>query len=120
MVNAILDHEMHAGAMTDDEAMELLVGRAFQTEGEAVGKIIRVEAVVLPALDLLRRPDGLLPPAPERSRELGDRFDLRPLPRGGPGPRHAAGEVSARAVASFVERREVTCDLRLSLPASEG
>jgi uncharacterized protein (DUF885 family) len=41
VVNAILDHEMHAGSMTDSEAMELLVGRAFQTEGEALGKIIR-------------------------------------------------------------------------------
>jgi uncharacterized protein (DUF885 family) len=41
VVNAILDHEMHVGHMTDDEAMELLVGRAFQTEGEALGKIIR-------------------------------------------------------------------------------
>ena len=39
--NAILDHEMHCGTMTDAQAMELLVGRAFQTEGEAVGKIIR-------------------------------------------------------------------------------
>ncbi len=43
VVNAILDHEMHAGQMTDKEAMELLAGRAFQTEGEAVGKIIRAK-----------------------------------------------------------------------------
>lgn len=41
VMNAILDHEMHAGKMTDAEAMDLLVGRAFQTEGEALGKIIR-------------------------------------------------------------------------------
>ncbi|SIO59083.1 Uncharacterized conserved protein, DUF885 familyt [Singulisphaera sp. GP187] len=41
VVNAILDHEMHAGELTDAQAMELLTGRAFQTEGEAVGKIIR-------------------------------------------------------------------------------
>ena len=39
--NAILDHKMHCGDMTDEEARELLMGRAFQTEGEAVGKIIR-------------------------------------------------------------------------------
>ena len=43
VVNAILDHKMHAGKMTDAEAMDLLVGRAFQTEGEAVGKIIRAK-----------------------------------------------------------------------------
>ena len=39
--NAILDHKMHCGQMTDEEARQLLMGRAFQTEGEAVGKIIR-------------------------------------------------------------------------------
>jgi uncharacterized protein (DUF885 family) len=41
VVNAILDNKMHAGTMTDDEAMQLLTKRAFQTEGEALGKIIR-------------------------------------------------------------------------------
>ena len=43
VVNAILDHRMHAGGMTDDQAMDLLVGRAFQTAGEAVGKVIRAK-----------------------------------------------------------------------------
>jgi uncharacterized protein (DUF885 family) len=41
VVNAILDSKMHTANMTDAEAMELLSERAFQTEGEAVGKIIR-------------------------------------------------------------------------------
>jgi uncharacterized protein (DUF885 family) len=41
VVNAILDHHMQAGAMTDDEAKDLLMNRAFQTEGEALGKIVR-------------------------------------------------------------------------------
>jgi uncharacterized protein (DUF885 family) len=41
VMNAILDHEMHAGSMTDAQALDLLVNRAFQTEGEALGKIIR-------------------------------------------------------------------------------
>src|SRR5208282_653827 len=43
VVNAILDHEMHVGSMTDAEALDLLMNRAFQTEGEAVGKIIRAK-----------------------------------------------------------------------------
>jgi len=43
VVNAILDHQMHAGSMTDAQAMDLLVHRAFQTEGEALGKIIRAK-----------------------------------------------------------------------------
>ena len=41
VVNAILDRKMHAEGLTDEQALELLMGRAFQTEGEAVGKIIR-------------------------------------------------------------------------------
>ncbi|WZO97365.1 DUF885 domain-containing protein [Isosphaeraceae bacterium EP7] len=41
VVNAILDHRMHCETMTDTQAMELLVGRAFQSEGEALGKVIR-------------------------------------------------------------------------------
>ncbi len=41
VVNAILDNKMHCDGMTDDQAMDLLVHRAFQTEGEALGKVIR-------------------------------------------------------------------------------
>src|SRR5229473_7761477 len=40
VVNAILDHKMHCGEMTDAEALKLLVEGAFQTEGEALLKII--------------------------------------------------------------------------------
>lgn len=43
VINAILDHKMHCTQMTDDEAMQLLVGRAFQTEGEAAGKVQRAK-----------------------------------------------------------------------------
>jgi len=76
VVNAILDHKMHAGAMTDAEALDLLMNRAFQTEGEAVGKIIRAKQsscqlstyfVGRLAFHRLRQAIG---------RELGDRFDL--------------------------------------------
>src|SRR5262249_26119279 len=41
VINAILDHHMHCGSMTDADAMSLLVRRGFQTEGEALGKITR-------------------------------------------------------------------------------
>ena len=76
VVNAILDHEMHAGSMTDAQAMELLTGRAFQAEGEAVGKVIRAKQsscqlstyfVGRTAFTRLRR---------AVQREQGDRFDL--------------------------------------------
>ncbi len=43
VLNALLDHRMHCTAMTDDEALRLLVDRGFQTEGEAVGKILRAK-----------------------------------------------------------------------------
>jgi uncharacterized protein (DUF885 family) len=36
--NAILDHGVHAGDMTEKEAMALMTDEAFQEEGEAVGK----------------------------------------------------------------------------------
>jgi uncharacterized protein (DUF885 family) len=43
VINAILDHKMHCTNFSDDDAMKLLVGRGFQTEGEAVGKIARAK-----------------------------------------------------------------------------
>jgi uncharacterized protein (DUF885 family) len=43
VVNAILDHRMHCGEMTDAEALKLVTEGAFQTEGEALGKIIRAK-----------------------------------------------------------------------------
>lgn len=43
VINAILDHKMHCQGMTDDAAKALLMGRGFQTEAEAVGKIARAK-----------------------------------------------------------------------------
>jgi uncharacterized protein (DUF885 family) len=43
VANAILDYQMHAGGMTDAEALAFLTGRAFQSEGEALGKIVRAK-----------------------------------------------------------------------------
>jgi uncharacterized protein (DUF885 family) len=39
--NAILDHEIHAGAMDEKQALDLMENEAFQEEGEAVGKWTR-------------------------------------------------------------------------------
>ena len=36
--NAVLDHEVHAGAMDEKQALALMMDEAFQEEGEAVGK----------------------------------------------------------------------------------
>jgi uncharacterized protein (DUF885 family) len=43
VLNAILDHRMHCSGMTDAEALKLLMERGFQTEGEAVGKVLRAK-----------------------------------------------------------------------------
>jgi len=76
VVNAILDHNMQAGSMTDDEAKDLLMNRAFQTEGEAVGKIIRSKqsACQLSTYFVGRTAFYRLRQAIER--EMGDSFDL--------------------------------------------
>jgi uncharacterized protein (DUF885 family) len=37
-VNAILDHDVHAGTMDEKAALSLMMDEAFQEEGEAVGK----------------------------------------------------------------------------------
>lgn len=36
--NAILDHDIHAGALDEKGALDLMMNEAFQEEGEAVGK----------------------------------------------------------------------------------
>jgi uncharacterized protein (DUF885 family) len=43
VLNAILDYSMHCTPMTDEQAMELLVGRGYQTEAEAYGKVQRAK-----------------------------------------------------------------------------
>lgn len=76
VVNAILDHRMHCLGMTDQEALTLLMDRAFQSEGEAILKIIRAKQsscqlstyfVGRMAFQRLRR---------RFQNELGDEFSL--------------------------------------------
>lgn len=38
VINAILDQKIHAGSMTEQEAMDLMMNEGFQEEGEAAGK----------------------------------------------------------------------------------
>jgi len=42
-VNALLDHGVHVGGMNEADALVLMMGEAFQEEGEAVGKWKRAE-----------------------------------------------------------------------------
>lgn len=43
VANAILDHRMHCTGTSDDEAIDFLTRRAFQTEGEARLKVVRAK-----------------------------------------------------------------------------
>lgn len=76
VANAILDHRMHCEAMTDEEAMDLLVRRAFQSEGEARLKVVRAKqsSVQLSTYFTGRTAHYRLRQAIQR--ELGDAFDL--------------------------------------------
>lgn len=76
VLNAILDYKMHCADMTDEAAMELLVGRGFQTEAEAVGKVARAKqsSTQLSTYFVGRTAFYRLRQSVQRAR--GDAFDL--------------------------------------------
>ncbi|MBL9138335.1 MAG: DUF885 domain-containing protein [Verrucomicrobiales bacterium] len=76
VANAILDHRMHGTGMTDDEAMDLLVRRSFQSEGEARLKVIRAKqsSTQLSTYFVGRMAHYRLRQAVQR--ELGSKFEL--------------------------------------------
>jgi uncharacterized protein (DUF885 family) len=76
VTNAILDHRMHCGNTSDEEALKLLVEGAFQTEGEALGKIVRAKqsSVQLSTYFVGRMAFYRL--RQQVSREMGDKFAL--------------------------------------------
>jgi uncharacterized protein (DUF885 family) len=76
VANAILDHKMHCTALSDEDALDLLVKRAFQSEGEARLKIIRAKqsSCQLSTYFVGRMAHYRLRQQVER--ELGERFNL--------------------------------------------
>lgn len=76
VANAILDHQMHAGSMTDDQARDLLMNFAFQTEGEAVGKIIRSKQSSCQLSTYFVGRTAFYRLRQKVQREQGDRFKL--------------------------------------------
>ena len=76
VVNAILDHQMHCGSMTDEEALKLLVEGAFQTEGEALGKIIRSKQSSAQLSTYFVGRMAFYRLRQQVSREQGEKFDL--------------------------------------------
>jgi uncharacterized protein (DUF885 family) len=76
VLNAILDHKMHCTNMTDEEAMALLVQRGFQSEGEALGKIIRAKQTSCQLSTYFVGRMAFYRLRQQIQREQGDRFDL--------------------------------------------
>jgi uncharacterized protein (DUF885 family) len=76
VTNALLDHRMHCTQMTDDQALELLVEHAFQSEGEARLKVIRAKqsSCQLSTYFVGRMAHYRL--RQQVQREWGDKFDL--------------------------------------------
>jgi uncharacterized protein (DUF885 family) len=76
VANAILDHKMHCTAMTDQEALDFLTKKVFQSEGEARLKIIRAKqsSVQLSTYFVGRMAHYRL--RQQMQRELGDKFEL--------------------------------------------
>ena len=81
-INALLDAGVHAGGMSEAEAIELMTGRGFQEEGEAVGKWRRVQ---LTSAQLSTYFVGYLELAPTLAGRT--RYD-DVLAHGSPPPRH--------------------------------
>jgi uncharacterized protein (DUF885 family) len=74
--NAILDHHMHCGQMTDDEALDLLVRRAFQSEGEARLKVIRAKQSSCQLSTYFVGRMSMVRLREQLQHELGDAFHL--------------------------------------------
>jgi uncharacterized protein (DUF885 family) len=76
VINAILDHKMHCDGMIDEQAMELLTKRAFQSEGEALGKIIRAKQSSCQLSTYFVGRMAFYRLRQEIQREQGEQFDL--------------------------------------------
>lgn len=76
VANAILDHKMHCAGMTDAEALDLLIRRSFQSEGEARLKVIRAKqsSCQLSTYFVGRMAHYRI--RQQIQRELGDAFEL--------------------------------------------
>ena len=76
VANAILDHKMHGGEMSDDEALNFLTRGAFQSEGEARLKIIRAKQTSCQLSTYFVGRLAMVRVRSEIQRELGDAFRL--------------------------------------------
>ncbi len=76
VANAILDHKMHCTNMSDEEALAFLTQRAFQSEGEAVAKIIRAKQSSCQLSTYFVGRMAFYRLRQQIQREMGDKFEL--------------------------------------------
>ncbi|MBK9140417.1 MAG: DUF885 domain-containing protein [Verrucomicrobia bacterium] len=76
VLNAILDHRMHAGRMTDDEAVRLLTEDGFQSAEEARLKIIRAKQTSVQLSTYFAGRMAMVRLRQAVQSESGERFDL--------------------------------------------
>jgi uncharacterized protein (DUF885 family) len=76
VANALLDHKMHCSGMSDEEALDLLTRRAFQSEGEALAKIIRAKQSSCQLSTYFVGRTAFYRLRQQIEREQGEKFDL--------------------------------------------
>lgn len=74
--NAILDHKLHAGNMTDDEAIRLMVDGAFQSQEEASLKLVRAKQTSTQLSTYFVGRMAHVRMREQMQRELGAKFNL--------------------------------------------
>lgn len=76
VANAILDHKLHCGQMTDEQALRFLIDDAFQSEGEARLKLIRAKQSSVQLSSYFVGRTAFMRLRREIQRELGSEFNL--------------------------------------------
>ena len=76
VANAVLDHKMHCTGMTDEEALTFLTRRAFQAEGEALGKLVRAKQSSCQLSTYFVGRMAFYTLRQQVQREQGEKFDL--------------------------------------------
>lgn len=76
VANAILDHKLHCGEMTDEQALRFLIDDAFQSEGEARLKLIRAKQSSVQLSSYFVGRTAFMRLRRQIQRELGSEFNL--------------------------------------------
>jgi uncharacterized protein (DUF885 family) len=125
IANSLLDHRMHCTGITDEQALDLLVNQAFQSEGEARLKVTRAKQSSVQLSTYFTGRMAFYQLRREIQRDLGDRFDLAAYHAAvlaeGPIPVHLLPAlVRARLGVSGDHAGHRACRTRLKTPDGAG